>query len=139
MDLAALLDELVRDEGLRLKPYKDTVGKLTIGVGRNLDDVGISEAEAKHLLENDVARTVAALDRALPWWATLDEVRQRVVLNLAFNMGVGKLLEFKNTLAAMQAGNYVGAANGMLASKWATQVGARAKRLAKMMATGGVA
>lgn len=135
----ALLSELERDEGLRLKPYKDTVGKLTIGVGRNLDDVGISEEEARHLLANDVARTVADLDRHLPWWSSLDPVRQRVLVNLCFNIGIGSLMEFKKTLGAVRRGDYVGAAYGMLASRWASQVGARATRLAHMMSTGGVA
>ena len=128
--------ELTRDEGLRLKPYRDTVGKLTIGIGRNLDDVGISQDEAMHLLDNDIARTTAALDKAIPWWRSLNDVRQRVVVNMAFNLGVAGLLGFKNTLAAMQAGRYADAAGGMLASKWATQVGERAKRLAAMMAKG---
>lgn len=131
-----LLSELERDEGLRLKPYRDTVGKLTIGVGRNLDDVGISEEEARQLLANDVERTVAGLDAALPWWRQLDPVRGRVIVNMAFNVGVDGLLKFHNTLAAVQTGNYVGAANGMLSSRWATQVGERAKRLSAMMATG---
>ena len=128
--------ELTRDEGLRLKPYRDTVGKLTIGIGRNLDDVGISQDEAMHLLDNDIARTTAALDKAIPWWRSLNDVRQRVVVNMAFNLGVAGLLGFKNTLAAMKAGRYADAAGGMLASKWATQVGERAKRLADMMAKG---
>ncbi len=128
--------ELTRDEGLRLKPYRDTVGKLTIGIGRNLDDVGISQDEAMHLLDNDIARTTAALDKAIPWWRSLNDVRQRVVVNMAFNLGVAGLLGFKNTLAAMKAGRYADAAEGMLASKWATQVGERAKRLAAMMANG---
>lgn len=136
MDAEALKAELERDEGVRLSPYLDTVGKITIGVGRNLDDVGISRDEARYLLDSDIARTVAALDAALPWWSSLDEVRQRVVVNMAFNLGVPGLCEFHHTLADMQAGNYVGAAAAMLASKWAGQVGARAQRLAKMMASG---
>ena len=125
--------ELVRDEGLRLKPYKDTVGKTTIGIGRNLDDVGISKDEAYLMLDNDIQRTSDSLDKNLPWWKTLDEVRQRVILNMAYNLGINSLLGFKNTLAAIQAGRYNDAADGMLASKWATQVGDRATRLAKMM------
>lgn len=128
--------ELMRDEGVKLKPYHDTVGKLTIGVGRNLDDVGISEAEAAQLLDSDIERTASALDKALPWWRSLDEVRQRVLLNMAFNMGINSLLGFKNTLAAIQAGKYEDAAAGMLSSKWAQQVGQRAQRLASMMQKG---
>ncbi|WP_197328715.1 glycoside hydrolase family protein [Ralstonia syzygii] len=133
-NMPALLAELSRDEGRRLTPYLDTVGKTTIGVGRNLTDVGISDGECDLLLENDVACSIAWLDRNLPWWRNLDGVRQRVIINMAFNMG-GKLLTFMNTLAAMQRGDYAAAADGMLASKWATQVGARAQRLANMMRT----
>ncbi len=134
-DIAALSYELNRDEGRRLKPYLDTVGKLTIGVGRNLTDVGISESECDMLLENDIARTRAWLDLKLPWWRDMDKVRQRVLINMTFNLG-SKVLTFVNTLAAMQHANYAAAANGMLASKWAKQVGARANRLADMMRTG---
>lgn len=136
-DMPTLLAELKRDEGVRLKPYTDTVGKLTIGVGRNLTDVGISEDECTALLQNDIAKVLAQLDRSLPWWRKLDPVRQRVLVNMAFNMGMTGLLTFKNTLAAVQSGSYTAAAAGMLASKWATQVGARAERLADMMRTGG--
>jgi lysozyme len=136
-DMPTLLSELNRDEGRRLKPYLDTVGKTTIGVGRNLTDVGISDVECNLLLENDVMRSIMWLDRHLPWWRSLDAVRQRVIINMAFNMG-RKLLTFANTLAAMQRGDYEAAANGMLASKWATQVGARAYRLATMMRTGAI-
>lgn len=135
-DMPTLIAELKRDEGVRLKPYTDTVGKLTIGVGRNLTDVGITDDECTTLLQNDVVRTVAALDKSLPWWRNLDPVRQRVVVNMAFNLGMAGLLTFKNTLAAMRGGSYAAAAAGMLASKWATQVGARAERLADMMRTG---
>ncbi|UUM20914.1 lysozyme [Mycoavidus sp. SF9855] len=134
-DMAALTFELKRDEGQRLKPYLDTVGKMTIGVGRNLSDIGISHSECTTLLENDIARTLTWLDHALPWWRTLDMVRQRVLINMAFNLG-GKLLTFVDTLTAMQGADYAAAANGMLASKWAKQVGARSQRLTNMMRTG---
>ncbi|RQR81458.1 MULTISPECIES: glycoside hydrolase family protein [unclassified Burkholderia] len=134
-DRAQLLTEVSRDEGRRLKPYVDTVGKTSIGVGRNLTDVGISDAECDAMLSNDIDRAVAWLDRNLSWWRQLDAVRQRVIVNMAFNMG-GGLLTFVNTLAAMRRGDYAAAADGMLASKWANQVGARAQRLAAMMRTG---
>ncbi len=134
-DLSKLLSELSRDEGRRLKPYLDTVGKMTIGVGRNLTDVGISYEESNLLLDNDIARTLTWLDLNLPWWRNLDEVRQRVLINMAFNLG-DKLLTFVNALAAMQRRDYALAADNMLASKWVKQVGNRAKRLAHMMRTG---
>ncbi|MBU9549946.1 glycoside hydrolase family protein [Burkholderia multivorans] len=134
-DLKQLIVELSRDEGRRLKPYVDTVGKTTIGVGRNLTDVGITDAECDLLLSNDIDRTVAWLDRNLSWWRQLDAVRQRVIVNMAFNMG-GSLLTFTNTLSAMKRGDYASAADGMLNSLWARQVGARATRLANMMRSG---
>ncbi|MCG1042112.1 lysozyme [Mycetohabitans sp. B8] len=134
-DMPTLLSELGHDEARRLKRYLDTVGRTTIGVGRNLTDVGISDSEYDLLLENDVARSVMWHVRHLPWWRSLDAVCQRVINNMAFNMG-GKLLTFANTLAAMQRGDYAAAADGMLASKWAMQVGTRAYRLASLMRTG---
>lgn len=137
MDADALIRQLIVDEGVRLKPYHDPVGKLTIGIGRNLDDVGISQYEAMVLLSNDIRKVEADLDVALPWWRSLSEARQQVLANMAFNMGIGSLLKFKDTLSAIQAGKYEDAAAAMLKSLWASQVGQRAARLAKMMRDGG--
>jgi len=134
-DLPTLLIELTRDEGRHFKPYIDTVGKTTIGVGRNLEDVGISEHECDMLLQNDIARTVAWLDQNVCWWRDLDVVRQRVMINMTFNLG-SRLLTFANMLTAAKSGDYAVAADAMLTSKWATQVGARAQRLANLMRTG---
>lgn len=136
MNRDALAAQLAFDEGCKLKPYRDTVGKLTIGIGRNLDDVGISKAEAMAMLAADIDMAAAGLDRALPWWRDMSDSRQQVLCNMAFNMGLSSLLGFKNTLAAMKAGDYQAAAAGMRASKWAKQVGARAERLAKTMEQG---
>jgi lysozyme len=132
----ALVKQLMTHEGVRLKPYTDTVGKLTIGVGRNLADVGISSEEAMLLLTNDILRTSARVMQALPWVPGLDEVRRRVLFDMAFNMGIGGLLGFKKMLAAVQAGQWLGASEEMIASKWAGQVGQRAVTLAAMMRTG---
>lgn len=131
-----LIDQLIRDEGVRLKPYKDSVGKLTIGVGRNLDDVGINELEAEWLLSHDILRAELALEEHLPWTKDLDEVRKAALINMAFNMGIAGLLTFKNTLQAIQEARYDDAANQMLESKWATQVGPRAHRLALQIQSG---
>jgi lysozyme len=137
---ARLRSQLMVDEGIRRKPYRDTVGKITIGVGRNLDDVGLSHVEVMYLLENDIDRCIRDLVTALPWFAGLDPVRQTVLVNMCFNMGLGSrergLLSFRNTLAAIARGDYVTAADGMRRSKWARQVGRRAERLARMMETG---
>jgi lysozyme len=126
---------LVRHEGLRLKPYTDTVGKLTIGVGRNLDDVGISEAEAMLLLSNDIsiARTDA---EKFVWFHKLDSVRQDVIIDMIFNLGLPRFLGFKNMLHAVEMSNWEEAVVQMLDSKWAKQVGKRAEELAFMMITG---
>ena len=131
-----LIDELVADEGLRLKPYLDTVGKWTLGVGRNLSDKGISSREAFDLLDHDLNECVADLAGEFPWFVKLDAVRQRVVVNMRFNLGPSRFRQFKQTIAAIAAGDYVKASEQMLKSKWASQVGQRAQRLARMMATG---
>ena len=130
MTFDAIMADLQRDEGLRLKPYRDSVGKLTIGFGRNLDDVGITEREAEILLDNDIAKTVADLDRALPWWRDLPPFRQRGLINMAFNLGLPRLLTFKKMLTALEAGDGERAAIEALDSIWAGQVKGRADRIA---------
>lgn len=137
-----LIAELRRDEGVRYSPYKDTVGIDTIGVGHNLraKPLGLTypltDAEVDRILECDLDEVFAELDRRLPWWRDLSQARQRVLANMAFNLGIAGLLTFKNTLQEIQRGHYQIAANNMLASKWAKQVGQRANRLAKMMVEG---
>ncbi len=129
--------QLVRHEGLRLKPYRCTAGKLTIGIGRNLDDRGISQKEAYAMLERDIQDCEQWLIDEIPEiYNKLDEVRQSVLLNMCFNLGIKGLLEFKNTLAFIKAGDWERAANNMLASKWAKQVGMRAIELSEMMRKG---
>jgi lysozyme len=135
-----MIDELIadlrRDEGLRLKPYRCTAGKLTIGYGRNLDAKGITEAEAEDLLRDDVAGVFAELDRALPWWRDLSEGRQRGLANMAFNLGVPRLLGFRLMIGALRRSDYEEAARQALDSKWARQVGDRAERIAKLIREG---
>ncbi len=134
--LAALWPQLKAHEGLRLKPYRDTVGKLTIGVGRNLDDVGLRGGEAMFLCFCDVALVEQALDARLPWWRTLDGPRRAVLIDMGFNMGVEGLCAFTDTLVAVKAGRFGDAAQAMLRSRWAGQVGRRATTLSRMMRTG---
>ena len=131
-----MIAQLRLHEGERLKPYRCTAGKLTIGVGRNLDDRGITSDESAYLLNNDIDSHWIELLEHLPWVETLDEVRQRVMLDMAFNLGIFGLLTFHRTLGHIKAGNYALASSAMLESKWATQVGQRARRLASMMKTG---
>jgi len=134
--LSILCKTLKRDEGVRLKPYRDGVGKLSIGTGRNLEDVGISAAENDYLLTNDIRRIAAQLNVCCPWWRELDVVRQRVLVNMGFNLGIGHLLTFHDALSAMQTHQYEQAATAMLDSTWARQVGQRAQRLAQEMREG---
>lgn len=135
MDIDKLAVELERDEGLRLRPYKDTVGKLTVGIGRNLDDVGISEDEARQMLHNDILRSLKDVEK-LDWYQSLDPVRQRAIANMSFNLGIGRLLGFRKMIKAIKAQDWAEAAVQALDSKWATQVGARADRLADMLEHG---
>lgn len=140
-----LLDaELRRDEGVRYVPYVDSRGNPSVGVGNNLNvyplpagwTYPLNDSQVNALLNHALTVTFAALDLHLPWWAKLDDVRQRVIANMAFNMGVGDLLGFHNMLTSLQALQYVAAAAEMLDSDWAGQVGDRATRLAQAMRTG---
>ncbi|KML56363.1 lysozyme [Burkholderia cepacia] len=134
-DALKLKAELTRDEDRRYRIYTDTVGKVSGGIGRNLTDKGFRDNEIDLMYQNDIAETEAWLDRNLSWWRSLDPVRQRVLMNMAFNMQ-GKLLGFRNFLGAAQRSDWSTAAAEMLDSLWARQVGDRAKRLASMMRSG---
>jgi lysozyme len=127
---------LIRHEGLRLKPYLDTKKKLTIGVGRNLDDVGITRDEAWALLNNDIARVRREVKRAFPWFSKVNPVRKDVVLNMVFNLGLQRFRGFRKAIAAIKAQDWDEAARQMLDSRWASQVGRRARELAAMMRRG---
>jgi lysozyme len=127
--------QLIEHEGFRLRVYFDSVGIATIGVGRNLVDKGLSKHEALYLLDNDIHECIADLV-TFPWFDALDPVRQRVLIDLRFNLGPRRFRKFRNTLAAIEEGRYGDAADGMLASKWAEQVKGRAIRLARMMRLG---
>jgi lysozyme len=135
-DRQRLIEQLVLHEGLRTHPYVDTVGKVTIGVGRNLTDKGISSREVFDLLDHDVDECVTDLAANFPWFIHLDAVRQRVIIDLRFNLGPTRFRQFVRTLRSVGAGDYDLAASQMLESLWAAQVKARAIRLSRMMATG---
>lgn len=134
---AILLAELERDEGFRSKVYRCTAGKLSVGIGRNLDDRGISLDEARYMARNDIANGKVELDRNAPWWRELDPVRQRVLENMCFQLGWPKLAGFRRFLAAAKARQWEAASREMLDSKWAkVDCPARAQRLAQMIRTG---
>lgn len=133
---AQLRQDLVRDEGLRLKVYKDSLGVNTVGCGRNLDDLGITETEAMMLLDNDLDRVDAELDKQLPWWRNLPENVQRGLANACFNVGWPRLSQFKRMLDALRINDFDTAANEALSSQWAKQVGQRAVRIAELIRSG---
>ena len=137
-----LLNQLRRHEGLRLDPYKCSEGYLTIGYGRNIETNGISEAEAEFMLLNDLLACESELKNE-GWYNQLDEVRRAVVLNMAFNLGKPKLMQFKKFIGALSDDDYetaskemVTGSDGVSPSKWASQVGSRAYELADQMRTG---
>lgn len=128
-------DILTEDEGIELKPYKDVFGNWTIGIGRNLDDTGISHEEAVYLLRNDIARS-RAFARAYFWYDGLTPPRRDVITMMIFCMGSVGFKTFKLMISALEAEDHRLAAIEMLNSLWARQVGDRAHRLAAMMASG---
>jgi lysozyme len=136
MDTDRLIEQLKIHEGVRDKVYLDTEGIETIGVGRNLKDKGLSEDEIDYLLQNDISEFTESVKDNWPWWGDLDDVRQRVVVDMAFNMGVAGLSKFSKTLGHIESGRYEEAGDEMLDSRWAEQVGQRADRLSQMMKTG---
>ena len=135
MDIEVLIDDLINDEGIRLKAYRCTAGKLTIGIGRNLDDKGLSIQEIMYLCKNDINEILPQLQK-LPFWNELNSARQEVLANMAFNLGVEGLLKFKKTIDLISKKEYEKASAEMLRSKWANQVGKRALRLSKVMRSG---
>lgn len=151
------LDKLIEHEGLVLTVYQDTLGIDTIGIGRNLKDRGISkeeldyldipnmeviyehgisEADARYLALNDIAIVENELCRVHPCVEELDGVRQLILMDMAFNMGVPRLCKFKKMWNAIHEQNFEAASLEMMDSKWARQVGKRAKKLSDAMKTG---
>lgn len=128
-----LIEMLKAEEGLRLKPYTCPAGKLNIGVGRNIEDRGISEDEAMYLLKNDIEMVLNELAHNFNWFRSAPETVQIVLADMCFNMGISRLRQFKNTLAYLESRNYQAAAVEMLDSAWAKQVGGRALKLSDMI------
>lgn len=135
-DILRLKAQLIDDEDIRLKPYRCTQGKLTIGIGRNLEDVGISEAEAHFLFENDVRRVEASVQKDPDIGAIymrLDERRQEAILNMCFQLGLSGLKAFRKMWAALAVRDYERAYTEALDSKWARQTPNRARRAADIL------
>jgi lysozyme len=128
-----LRDLLIKHEGIKGKVYYDTEGIATIGVGRNLEDVGVSVDEALLMLDNDIKRVLYDCWHEFRWFADLDEDRQNVVASMVFNLGLEGFKKFKKMIAAIEKDDFTEAACQMVDSKWAAQVKKRAVELAVMM------
>ena len=127
---------LEQHEGNRRYAYTDSVGKLTIGIGFNLDDVGLYPEESQWILRNRISKIDTKLINILPEYRGLNAVRRIVLVDMMYNLGQRRFFGFKKMLAALQVRDYAEAAKEMLDSKWARQVGGRSTRLARIMETG---
>lgn len=133
VDKKVIIPLLIEHENLVLKPYTDTVGKLTIGIGRNLTDRGITKVEAIYLCSNNVDESIAELKTNLYYWDNLPDKVQLVLVDMIFNLGWPRLSQFKKSLALIEKGDYFLAGDEILNSTWATQVGKRAMDLSEML------
>tara|TARA_R100001086_G_scaffold221937_1_gene139290 strand:+ start:71 stop:496 length:426 start_codon:yes stop_codon:yes gene_type:complete len=136
--MSKLIEQLKRHEGVRTHAYQCTANMTTVGVGRNIDEdggLGLSVDEIEFLLENDIRRCKQELI-TLPWFSQIDSVRQDALINMCFNLGMTRLLGFKNALTAMSVGDYDTAADEFMDSRWAKQVGRRAEEVCTMIRTG---
>lgn len=138
IDYSRLVTTLKRHEGFRSKPYKDTVGKITVGYGRNLDDMGVSKSEAQIMLNEDIRKATSELLGLPEFRRVSSPVRREVLINMCFNLGYPRLMGFVKMWLAIEAKAWEAAAEEMLDSLWAKQVGSRATELAEMMRTGKV-
>lgn len=126
-----LKDIIKLQEGISYHPYEDTTGHLTIGFGRNLSDIGITELEAEIMLDHDIADAKEMLFHVFPFFIT--EAKRNALVSMMFNLGYKNFITFKKMIEAVRNGNWDQAAKEMLDSKWAKQVGDRAKELSEMV------
>ena len=135
MNRLQLMRDLHRDEGSVRHAYQDSEGLWTIGVGHLIDERrggGISKDVERYILDEDVAAVVAALDIHMVWWRSMPEAAQRALANMVFNLGLNGVAGFKRMVSALERKDYAKAADEALDSKWATQVGERADRIADL-------
>lgn len=138
MSLDVLVAALREEEGVRYAAYQDSRGIWTIGVGFNIDGNrggGLDDTEIDFILHHRLAKC-EQIAEAYPWYAGISEPRQHVVLDMIFNMGGSTFAQFHGTIHSIAIGDFEAAAQGMLQSRWATQVGKRAEKLARIMRTG---
>ena len=133
MNIKKIKDQLIQHEGLKLKPYQCPAGRLTIGVGRNLEDKGITEKEAVMLLENDIQECLKDLKTIFNEFDLLPEQAQLVLVDMRFNLGYKGFRKFKKMIKAVRQQDFHSAAREMRDSLWYHQVGKRAEHLTEMM------
>jgi len=134
--ISKLIPMIKRHEGFRLKPYRCTAGKLTIGYGRNLDDVGINETEAEFLLLSDVREATDNAQDTFPEILKYSQNRQMALINMCFNLGKTRLKQFKRMIAAIEKGSWGAAADEAMDSRWYKQVGIRAVEIVDLLRGG---
>jgi lysozyme len=131
--LPALTGELTTDEGRSTFAYLDTKGLITAGIGRNLSTRGLTKAEIDYLFANDVENCCMVMDQQIPWWRDLPPAKQRVMVNLVFNMGWYAFSKFRVFLVAMKDHDYPGAAHQLENSDWYKQVKERGPRVVERL------
>ncbi len=135
MNIDQLKSDLIQAEGAKLKPYKDLYGNITIGIGRNLDDLGLSQDEINYLFENDIKRVISEIE-TIPGYDSLSDARQRVLAEMCFNMGIERLCEFHHMLIAIEKGDIQAAHDEILDSDAARELPSRYSRLADLWLRG---
>ena len=135
MNMARLRETITRHEGSRLDMYQDTLGIWTIGVGHNIQEKGISPKVMEIMLQEDLEEAISELKRSVSFFSRMPEQVQEALVNLSFNMGIPRLMQFRNTLAYLRDGEFESAADELLDSRYAEQVGHRALEVADMIRT----
>ena len=145
MNIEALREQLKIDEDVKYEIYKDHLGYPTFGIGHLIteddpehgepDGTEISEDRVNEIFESDVAKFVSEAKILFPDLDELPDVAQQVIVNMAFNMGRPRLSKFKNFIAGVNDRDWTRAAEEMMDSRWADQVGARATRLRNLILT----
>ena len=135
MDMVRLRETITRHEGSRLQMYQDSLGIWTIGVGHNIQEKGISPKVMELMLDEDLEEAISELKRSVSFFSKMPQQVQEALVNLSFNMGIPRLMQFKKTLALLREGNFESAADELLDSRYAEQVGRRALEIADMIRT----
>tara|TARA_B110000879_G_C10757866_1_gene350419 strand:+ start:109 stop:519 length:411 start_codon:yes stop_codon:yes gene_type:complete len=135
MDMVRLRETITRHEGSRLQMYQDSLGIWTIGVGHNIQEKGISPQVMELMLDEDLLEAISELKRSVSFFSKMPQQVQEALVNLSFNLGIPRLMQFKKTLALLREGDFESAADELLDSRYAEQVGRRALEIADMIRT----